>query len=146
MIYEDSLWRQSFFVWHYWKKISFPVYDRNIQQLALEIYKVTKGLAPAATSCSFFQRSNDRHSISQSDFSVPQVHTTYFGQKFQKVFRTPLNLGLECHLNPYLTPMPAISHFVLLMLWPEKRENLSNVLITAVADFSFLKKNPVSSA
>ena len=43
-------------------------------------------------------------------------------------------------LTPFLTPMPAISHFALLILSPEKRENLSNVLITSVADFSFLTK------
>ena len=47
---------------------------------------------------------------------------------------------------PFLTPMPAISHFALLILSPEKRENLSNVLITSVADFSFLRKKVVSSA
>ena len=45
MIYEDSY----FFNGHsLGKNMSFSVYNRNIQQLALEIYKVTKGLAPAA--------------------------------------------------------------------------------------------------
>ena len=42
--------------------------------------------------------------------------------------------------------MSAISHFALLILSPEKRENLSNVLITSVADFSFLRKKVVRSA
>ena len=31
-------------------------------------------------------------------------------------------------LTPFLTPMPAISHFAFLILRSEKRENLSNVL------------------
>ena len=40
--------------------------------------------------------------------------------------------------SPFLTSMPAISHFVWLILRPQTRENLSNVLITSVTDFSFL--------
>ena len=43
-------------------------------------------------------------------------------------------------LTPFLTPMPAILHFALFTAMAEKRENLLNVLITSVADFSFLKK------
>ena len=35
------------------KDMSFSVHDRNIQQLALEMYKVTKGLAPTAISSLF---------------------------------------------------------------------------------------------
>ena len=49
--------------------------DKKIQQLALEMHKVTKGLAPTAISSLFLQCSNNRHTRSQSDFSVPQVNT-----------------------------------------------------------------------
>ena len=45
MIYEDST---SSFDTLLEKDMSFLVHDRNIQQLALEIYKVTKDLAPTA--------------------------------------------------------------------------------------------------
>ena len=44
------------------------------------MYKVTKGLAPTAISSLFLQCSNNRHTRSQSDFSIPQVNTVYFGQ------------------------------------------------------------------
>ena len=60
--------------------MSFSVHDRNIQQLTPEMYKVTKGLAPTAISSLFLHCSNNRHTRSQSDFSVPQVNTVYFGQ------------------------------------------------------------------
>ena len=48
------------------------------QQLVLEIYKVTKGLAPTAISSLFLQFSNNRRTISQSNSSVPQVNIVYF--------------------------------------------------------------------
>ena len=44
------------------------------------MYKVTKSLAPTATSSLFLQCSNNRHTRSQLGFSVPQVNTIYFGQ------------------------------------------------------------------
>ena len=37
------------------KDISFSVHDRNIQQLAQEMYKVAKDLAPPAISTLFLQ-------------------------------------------------------------------------------------------
>ena len=55
--------------------MSFSVHDRNIQQLALEIYKVAKGLATTAISSLFLQCSNNRHASLQSDCSIPQVNT-----------------------------------------------------------------------
>ena len=67
--------------------MSFSVYDRNIQQLALEMYKVTKRLAPTAISSLFSQCTNNRHTRSQSDFSVPQVNTVYFGQNSIRYLR-----------------------------------------------------------
>ena len=76
-VYEDST---SSFDTLLEKDMSFSVHDRNIQQLALEMYKVTKGLAPTAISSLFLQCSNNRHKRSQSEFSIPQVNTVYFGQ------------------------------------------------------------------
>ena len=55
-------------------------YVRNIKQLALEMYKVTKGHAPTAVSSLFLQYSNNRHTRLESDFSVPQVNKVYFGR------------------------------------------------------------------
>ena len=77
MIYED---KTSSFDTLLEKDMSFSVHDRNIQQLALKMYKVTKGLAPTAISSLFLQCSNNRHTRSQSNFSVPQVNTVDFGQ------------------------------------------------------------------
>ena len=51
-------------------------HDRNIQQFPLEMYKVTKGLTSTAISSLFLQFSNNR----ESDFSIPQTDTVYFGQ------------------------------------------------------------------
>ena len=76
------MWRKYFFVCHAWKKMSFSVHDRNIEQLALEMYKVTKGLASTAIWSSFLQCSNNRHLRSQWDFSVPHLNTVYFSQHF----------------------------------------------------------------
>ena len=74
MIYEDST---SLFDTLLEKDMSFSVSDRNIRQLALEMYKVAKGLAPTAISSLFLQCSNNRHTRSQPDFSIPQVTTVY---------------------------------------------------------------------
>ena len=40
--------------------LKFSVHDRNIQQLALDVYRVTKGLAPTAISSLFLQCSNNK--------------------------------------------------------------------------------------
>ena len=68
MIYEDST---SSFDTLLEKDMSFSVHDRNIQQLPLEMYKVTKSLTPTAISSLFLQFSNNRHTRSQSDFLIP---------------------------------------------------------------------------
>ena len=52
MIYQDCT---SLFDNLLEKDISFSVHDRNIQQLALEMYKVAKDLAPPAISTLFLQ-------------------------------------------------------------------------------------------
>ena len=80
-----------------WKKMSFSVHDRNIQQLALEMYKVAKGLATTAISSLFLQCSNNRQTTrSQSDFSIPPTGKySLLWSKFQKVFRV-----FNMELNP----------------------------------------------
>ena len=52
------------------------------------MYKVTKGLAPTAISSSFLQCSNNRPTRSQSDFSIPQINTVYFGQNSMRYIGT----------------------------------------------------------
>ena len=69
------------------KDMLFSVHDINIQQLALEMYKVAKGLAPTATSSLFLQCSNNRRTRSQSHFLIPQVNTIYFGQNSIRYLR-----------------------------------------------------------
>ena len=57
----------------------FSAHDRNIQQLALEMLKVTKGLAPTIVSSLFLQcgvtGTQDHNRIFSST-----VNTVYFGQ------------------------------------------------------------------
>ena len=65
----------------------FSVHDINIEQFALEMYKVAKGLAPTAISSLFLQCSNNRHTRSQLDFLIPQVNTIYFGQNSIRYLR-----------------------------------------------------------
>ena len=60
--------------------MSFSVHDRNIQKRALEMYKVAKDLVSTAISSLFLRCSKNRHTRSQSDFSISQVNTVYFGQ------------------------------------------------------------------
>ena len=68
--------------------MSFSVHDRNIQKVALEMYKVAKDLVPTAVSTLFLQCSNNRYTRSQSDFSIPQVNTVYFGQNSMRYIGT----------------------------------------------------------
>ena len=76
MTYEDST---SLFDTLLEKDISYSVHDTNTHQLAMEMYKVTKGLAPTVSSL-LFQCSNNRHTRLKSDFLVPQVNTDFFRQ------------------------------------------------------------------
>ena len=66
MIYEDST---SLFDTFLEQDMSFLVHNRNIQQGALEMYKVTKGLAPTAISSFFLQSGN--------------IDTQHYNQAFQ---------------------------------------------------------------
>ena len=77
IIYEDNT---SSFHTLLENDVLFSVHNRNIQQLALEMYKITKGLSPTAISSLFLKCSNNRHTRSQSDLLVSQINEVYFGQ------------------------------------------------------------------
>ena len=64
----------SFFVSLLEKDNSFYVHDCNIQQPAMEMYKVIHGLASKTP-----MQSNNMQTWSQSEFLVPQINTVYFG-------------------------------------------------------------------
>ena len=102
MIYEDSTSSFDFLVE---KDMSFSVHDRNIQQIALEMYKVTKGLEPTGISSLFLQCSNDRHRRSYSDFSGPQVNTVHFSQSSIRYLR-------PCIKNSIPTALRIVEYFV----------------------------------
>ena len=73
VIYEDSTSLLTLLR----KEMPFSFHDRNIQQLTQEIYKVAKRLAATAISSLFLQCSNNRHTMSKSDFSIPQVNRAF---------------------------------------------------------------------
>ena len=78
MIYDDST---SSFVSLLERDKSFSVHNCDIQQLAMEIYKVAPDLASKAMSI-LFLRNNSMQTRSQSEILVPQINTVYVGQKF----------------------------------------------------------------
>ena len=87
MIYEDSTF---LFETLLEKDMSFSVHDRNIEQLVLEMFKVAEGLAPTTILRLFLQCSNNRHTRSQSDISIPQVDSLLWS-KFHRTFNMELN-------------------------------------------------------
>ena len=76
MIHDDST---SSFVSLLEKDNSLTVHGCNIQQLAMEIYKVAHGPASKTTSVLFLRNSN-MQTQSQSELLVPQMNTIWFGQ------------------------------------------------------------------
>ena len=57
----------------------FSVHDCNMQQPAMEMYKVVHGLVSKATSVPL-SRNSDIQTCSQSGVLMSQVNTVYFGQ------------------------------------------------------------------
>ena len=61
------------------KDNSFKIHHKNIQLLAIELFKVEKGIANPILCDIFPLRSIDYNLRSQTDFSVSSVNTTHFG-------------------------------------------------------------------
>ena len=61
------------------KDSSFKIHHKNIQSLAIELFKVEKGIANPILCDIFPLRSIDYNLRSQTDFSVSSVNTTHFG-------------------------------------------------------------------
>ena len=58
---------------------SFKVHHKNIQSLAIELFKVEKGIADPILCDIFPLRSIDYNLRSQTDFSVSSVNNNHFG-------------------------------------------------------------------
>ena len=61
------------------KDNSFKIHHKNIQSLAIELFKVKKGIANPILCDIFPLRSIDYNLRSQIDFSVSSANTTHFG-------------------------------------------------------------------
>ena len=68
------------------KDNSFKIHHRIIQSLAIELFKVEKGIANPILCDIFPLRSIDYNLRSQSDFSVGSVNTTHFGLNSLRYF------------------------------------------------------------
>ena len=68
------------------KDNSFKIHHKNIQSLAIELFKVKKGIANPILCDIFPLRSIDYNLRSQIDFSVSSVNTTHFGLKSLQYF------------------------------------------------------------
>ena len=65
------------------KDNSFKIHDKNIQSLAIERFKVEKGMANSILCDIFPLKSIDYNMRSQTDFFVSSVNTTHFGLSFE---------------------------------------------------------------
>ena len=61
------------------KDNSFKIHHKNIQWLAIELFKVEKGIANPILCDIFPLQSIDYNSRSQTDISVSSINTTHFG-------------------------------------------------------------------
>ena len=68
------------------KDNSFKIHDKNIQSLAIELFKLEKGIANPILCDIFLLRSTDYNLRSQTDFSVSSVNTTHFGLNSLRYF------------------------------------------------------------
>ena len=68
------------------KDNSFKIHHKNIQSLAIELFKVKKGIANPILCDIFPLRSIDYNLRSQNDFSVSSVNTTHFGLNSLRYF------------------------------------------------------------
>ena len=68
------------------KDNSFKIHHKNIQSLAIELFKVEKRIANPILYDIFPLRSIDYNLRSQTDFSVNSVNTTHFGVNSLRYF------------------------------------------------------------
>ena len=62
------------------KDNSVSIHHRNIQALAIEMFKVKNKLCPEITSNIFMERTNNHYNLrNPSDFITPQVNSVYYG-------------------------------------------------------------------
>ena len=71
------------------KDTSFKIYQKNIQSLAIELFKVEIGIANP-NLCDIFPRSIDYNLRSQTEFSVSSVNTTQFGLNSLRYFASKI--------------------------------------------------------
>ena len=72
------------------KGSSFKIYQEKIQSLAMELFKVEKGIANPILCDIFTLRSIDHNLRSQTDFSVRSVNTTHFGFNTLRYFASKI--------------------------------------------------------
>ena len=59
---------------------SVSIHHKNIQALAIEMFKVKHKLCRDITSDIFKERTNNRYNLrNRNDFVIPRVHTVYHG-------------------------------------------------------------------
>ena len=68
------------------KDNSFKIHHKNIQSLAIELFKADKGIANPILFDIFPIRSIDYNLRSQTDFSVSSVNTAHFGLNSLRYF------------------------------------------------------------
>ena len=68
------------------KDNAFKIQHKNIQSVAMELFKVEKGTANPFLCDIFPVRSIDYNLRSQTDFTVSSVNTTHFGLNFLPYF------------------------------------------------------------
>ena len=72
------------------KGSSFKIYQEKTQSLAMELFKVEKGIANPILCDIFTLRSIDHNLRSQTDFSVRSVNTTHFGFNTLRYFASKM--------------------------------------------------------
>ena len=72
---------------------SITFHNRNIQLLAIELYKNINGLSPSVIDSLFEKKGpNDKELRIQGDYRIPQIKTVSFGENSLR-YLGPKNLG-----------------------------------------------------
>ena len=70
------------------KDNSVPMHHKNVQALAIEMFKVKHKLCPEITSYIFMERTNNQYNLrNRPDYKTPQVHSAFHGTEitFQRI-------------------------------------------------------------